>query len=337
MLLLFLKIKAQKVENNSPEISLIICFHNEEKNIDNLFEALANQTDQQFNLICVNDRSTDATAEKLKEKRSHFNAELIQIEATKEGWGTKKWALWNGLKLAKTDWVCITDADCKPDEHWIRNMKNQMSDDSDFVLGFSPYLIQDGFLNFIIRQETYQTAFLYLGTASAQIPYMAVARNLAYKKNKLMESEWPYKQVVSGDDDLLLQYLNTKKVKIELQSAVWSQPKTSWKDWIKQKRRHLSAGKKYKPLILIGLTLFHLNHVLIYLFLLLQNTNADLIYSFGALLTKNICIWTFMRTIFSRSQIQYSFVEHFFWDFFQIFYQIFISILGILPITKDWK
>ena len=89
----------------------------------------------------------------------------------------------NYVFFAKFEIMLLTDADCLPaTENWISSMQSCYSDNTEIVLGYSPYLKKPGLLNKVIRWETYHTAMQYLSYALAGIPYMGVGRNLSYKK-----------------------------------------------------------------------------------------------------------------------------------------------------------
>ena len=50
------------------------------------------------------------------------------------------------------------------------------------VLGYGAYKKYPGFLNKLIRFETFHTALQYFSYALAGKPYMGVGRNLSYRK-----------------------------------------------------------------------------------------------------------------------------------------------------------
>ncbi len=88
---------------------------------------------------------------------------------------------------------------------------------------------------------------------------MGVGRNLAYRKHLFFDNKGfgSHNHIASGDDDLFINEVARKaKVEIELSTAshTVSQPKTTWGDWITQKRRHLTTGFYYqwKHKILLG-------------------------------------------------------------------------------------
>ena len=109
-----------------------------------------------------------------------------------------------------------------------------------------------GILNKLIRFETFHTALQYLSYALAGIPYMGVGRNLSYKKDFFFRNKGfsSINHIPSGDDDLFINKVATKKntaVVIDPEAITRSIPKTTWRDWRKQKTRHYTTAKYYKP------------------------------------------------------------------------------------------
>ncbi len=245
---------------NLPKVSVIVCARNEDENLRKNLPFLFQQQYPHFEVIVINDRSTDLTAEVLRVYAiRHDNLKVVTI--THET-GNKKLALDAGIKAARTDLILLTDADCRPHgPHWIEAMVNCFDDETDIVLGFSPYTAQSGWLNKIIRFETLYTAFIYGGMNQLGMPYMGVGRNLAYRKKVYEQStaRYKYANTLSGDDDLLVNEMakwHNTAICAVTDGITWSAPKTDWASWWHQKRRHTSAGNHYKwtTKVLLGLT-----------------------------------------------------------------------------------
>ena len=80
---------------------------------------------------------------------------------------------------------------------------------------------------------------------------MGVGRNLAYKKSLFFENKGfaTHLHLPSGDDDLFIKEVSTPTntaISSIISSHTLSEPKGSWKSWIRQKSRHLSTGLYYK-------------------------------------------------------------------------------------------
>jgi hypothetical protein len=96
---------------------------------------------------------------------------------------------------------------------------------------------------------------------------MGVGRNLSYKKRVMDQSQLIAKfgPVIGGDDDLLVnQFSNGKNTKasLGLGSITISSPKKTWKEWFRQKTRHLGVGVKYKLKHRVFLAVIYLSQIL---------------------------------------------------------------------------
>jgi glycosyltransferase involved in cell wall biosynthesis len=263
-------------ENNKP-VSVIICSKNESKNLKKKLELFANQQYCKFELVLINDRSTDDTLDVLESFKETFEERLkfrnitvkiVDIQENEQFWGSKKYALTLGIKAATNELLLFTDADCEPvSPFWIQEMVAGFSVEKTIILGYGGYqFIKNSFLNKIIRFETLITAIQYFSFAKMGIPYMGVGRNLAYTKTQFFEARGfaDHMHLRSGDDDLFINQIATKK-NIEVcyspNSFTISEPKTSYKDWTLQKRRHISTASYYKLSHKLLLGLLYLSQI----------------------------------------------------------------------------
>jgi len=104
-----------------PLISVVIPARNEGRNIRRCVLALLNQTYPNYEIILVDDRSTDDTPQilaELAEGDSHL--QLIHGSELPPGWAGKPYALVQGAAAAHGEWLCFMDADtfAKPDLLW---------------------------------------------------------------------------------------------------------------------------------------------------------------------------------------------------------------------------
>jgi chlorobactene glucosyltransferase len=97
-----------------PFISVIVPARNEEGNIRGCVQALLGQNYPAFEVIVVDDRSTDNTPYILAEMQAEKREGRFLVVAGEElppGWAGKPHALVQGVKAARGDWLCFVDAD----------------------------------------------------------------------------------------------------------------------------------------------------------------------------------------------------------------------------------
>lgn len=105
-------------------ISVVIPAYNEEKYIGKCLNFLVKQkTKQKFEVIVVNNNSTDSTGREIKKYLGNLNLKIV-FEKNK-GRGTARKA---GFKKAKGDLIFSTDADTIVPENWLDKMATYFKD-----------------------------------------------------------------------------------------------------------------------------------------------------------------------------------------------------------------
>lgn len=331
---------------NKP-VSIIICAKNEEENLDKFLSNIAEQDYPLFEIVLVDDASTDNTLDKMLTFKKKFDGDQIHIQIitinTKSSKG-KKGALSLGITAAQHDLLLLTDADCKPNSNrWIREMCSLFSDQKTVVLGYGAYQKnKNSFLNKLIRFETLITAIQYFSYAKMGSAYMGVGRNIAYRKTEFSKIGGfkNHLEILSGDDDLLINEISTPRntaICYQKDSFTISEPKTNFKEWIDQKRRHITTASKYKASHQISLGLFYISQVLFWilaLVLIIFQVNIPLTL---LLIFIRFLIW---YLIISRSAIKLqekdllTFAPIF--EISIIFIQFYIFIKNIIALPKNW-
>jgi glycosyltransferase involved in cell wall biosynthesis len=234
-------------------VSVIVCAHDEEQNLKELVPALLAQDHPEFEIIIVEDRSNDGSYDYLLQAtQENSRLKMVRVVNKPEYINGKKFGITLGIRTARYDWLLFTDADCRPQsKNWITCMTERYDEQTQFVLGFSPYRKADGLLNAFIRFESLLTGIQCFGMALLGKPYMGVGRNLAYTKSLFLQSKGfnNYVGVMGGDDDLFVNLHATKsntQISLGKDATTLSTPKNSWSDFMDQKLRHLFAGKRYK-------------------------------------------------------------------------------------------
>lgn len=91
-----------------PTVSVIVPARNEEACLGSCLESLVAQHDIDYEIIVVDDASTDRTAEIA---RSFFGVKVIEAGPLPENWTGKNNAMAASAKVAKGKWLLFTDAD----------------------------------------------------------------------------------------------------------------------------------------------------------------------------------------------------------------------------------
>lgn len=275
-----------------PTISVIVCARNERDNLRDYLHTLLNQDYPCFEVIVVDDGSEDQTTmilEQYARQYTNFYCTFVPREARVIS--SKKLALTIGAKAAHNECLVLTDADCRPESrYWLREMASGFTGGkTEVVLGFSAYFEKEGLLNGLICYDTLFTGLQYLGMARAGYPYMGVGRNLAYRRDTFFNNNG-FQGLLgerAGDDDLFVNKVANKdntSIVCSKESVVWSIPKTTWRDWLHQKRRHLSVSPHYNINSKLRLVVEPMTRGMMYLLLILLLAFGDGLMGCAALL-----------------------------------------------------
>lgn len=106
------RIEAHEPDGELPMLSIIVPARNEERQIESCVRSLLAQRYPRFEVIAVNDRSDDSTGAILASiAQSDKRLTVIHGDALPDGWVGKPWALAQGARIARGDWLVFTDAD----------------------------------------------------------------------------------------------------------------------------------------------------------------------------------------------------------------------------------
>ena len=264
--------KTEKKRDNKEAVSVIICARNEAENLKIYLPSMLEQEYPDYELIVVNDCSEDDSEDILKlyeQKYQHLKVVTIHKETSLEH--SKKMALFLGIKAAKNELLLLSDADCEAiSPLWINSMISGFRKNTDFVLGYGAYKKEKSIINKYIRFDTMFIAMQYMGMAKAGTPYMAVGRNLAYRRSGFFENRGFSKHLnlQSGDDDLYINDFaraNNTAIVMDPDSFTLSVPAASFSEFSKQKARHLSTSSYYRVLSRFLLIVEPLSRVLFYM------------------------------------------------------------------------
>ncbi|HNX45022.1 MAG TPA: glycosyltransferase [Bacteroidales bacterium] len=288
-------------------VSVIICARDEYYNLKENLPLFLQQDYSNYEVVVVNHGSEDETQYLLEDfSREYPHLKIVNLPDDLNFFTGKKFPLSIGIKSAQNDICLFTDADCAPrGTDWLRKMASNFTFGTEIVLGYGAYQREKSLLNLLIRFDTLRIAMQYMGFALAGIPYMGVGRNLAYRKSLFYRHGGfiSHYRIRTGDDDLFInKAANRKNTRVEFrkESHTLSKPKHTLRQWIRQKRRHLTSGGHYKQIHRFLLGLNGISQFLFYaliVFLLVEWYQPYIVLGLAALrlLTQLIVIKRIMR------------------------------------------
>ena len=267
----FKKVGRPKLDEELEPVSIVICARDVYEYLIDLIPALLTQDYPDYEIVVVNDCSDDETEEYLKDlERREPKIKPVQLKQHLNFFNGKKFPLSMGIKSAKNDIIVLTECNCMPvNDQWLRSVVNRYNNQTEIVIGYSPYVQKKSTLNRIMRFDALQNGLLYLSAALSRRPYMGVGRNLSYRKELFYRNKGFISHYMTsvGDDDLFISQVANKKnteVLIDAENAILTTPTSSFKLWIRQKSSRYSTVSKYNVGARISLSLFYLSQFLFY-------------------------------------------------------------------------
>lgn len=254
LLLLFPIVAWQQMPFTSAEkyekkVSVIIPFRNEEANLKGLVEALKVQTHPLFEVLFVNDHSTDDSLNVLRqlvEKDIPFSFSIISLEGTQG----KKAAITAGIAKASGEIIVTTDADCWFERNWLLAMTSDFSNPETQMVTGPVVLEGTSFFQKLQRVEFGAILASSAALIGLDKPTMANGANLAYRKSVFDEVEGflGIEQTPSGDDELLMMKFAKKYPKgvvfaKSAEAVVYTLAHSNWADFVQQRKRWASKWK----------------------------------------------------------------------------------------------
>lgn len=329
-------------------VSIIVAMRDEQEHAAACLTALLSQDypDELLQIIVVDDASQDATPQILAEfARLYPQMKVITQEPDSELISRKKAALSRAIAEADGEILLFTDADCVPPPEWAKTIVSCFGADTGMVVGFSPVFDEtNSWLGRALAIDSLAAAAVAAGSIANGSATTCTGRNIAYRREVYdqLKGFETIEHSISGDDDLFLQRVHREtnwKIKFaaNLEAVVPSFQTTSLSGFIRQKRRHLSAGKYYNMKVQAGYLLFHLASLLLYLFFfgsLIVGQNA--VWSILALAGKFAADFFLLKKTRSRLQAKISLRDFFSWELFFIIYNCFIGPLSWIGKIR-WK
>ncbi len=244
----------QLSRNELPGISIIITAKNEADNLLANLPLILEQDYPNYQVVVVNNSSTDSTDDVLNELRSRYPSKLYTtyIPIDSETVNDKKLALTVGIKAAKHDILLFTEADTKPlTNKWVNEYAKEFAKGKDVVLGACQLKVGKGLFKKLIQYSNLMFGIKYLGLALIKRPYMGIERNMAYKKNIFFENKG-FSSILNieyGEDNLFINKIATRNntsVVISPESMVESNAINQLSTWRTIKGKYLITKKYLK-------------------------------------------------------------------------------------------
>jgi glycosyltransferase involved in cell wall biosynthesis len=129
---------ATEPATDRPEVSIIVPARNEEVSVGGCLESLMAQTGIGFEIIVVDDHSTDRTREIAECAARGETVRVIEADPLQAGWTGKNNAVATGARAARGQWLLFTDADTVHLPGSLARAVREMLEHKADMLSYSP-------------------------------------------------------------------------------------------------------------------------------------------------------------------------------------------------------
>ncbi len=249
--------KPQTSRVRSPvKMSVVVPVRNEEHHISALLDDLQRQSFGNFEVIVVDDHSTDNTSVMLKQSK------IKHIFVANDGHG-KKSALTKGIHIATGEIIVTTDADCRVTPRWLESIAQGFQDHETQMLFGAVGMSGESFFDKLQSLEFASVVGASAATAALGVPTMCNGANLAFRK-AVFSRVGGYagnEHIASGDDEFLMRKIlavfpQGLRFNANPSSIVTTKPQPSLADFFYQRIRWAGKWQSNSSLIAIALALF---------------------------------------------------------------------------------
>ena len=118
-----------------PTVSVIVPNYNHAPYLKQRIESILDQTYQDFELILLDDCSTDGSRDVMEGYRSNPHVSHIVYNENNSGSAFRQWN--KGIELAKGDWIWVAESDDYAEPIFLERMMNEVAKVPDCVLAYS--------------------------------------------------------------------------------------------------------------------------------------------------------------------------------------------------------
>ncbi|MFC1853501.1 glycosyltransferase [candidate division CSSED10-310 bacterium] len=269
-----------EVPPEAPEISVIIPARNEEKNIARVLSSCLNQDYERFEVIVVDDHSTDKTPEIIAALATDSeNLKVVRPPPLPQGWLGKNHALFHGTLAAEKDHYLFIDADTWLHPLCLKQVCNHLVSTEADLLTIIPHVENKSFWERVVQPCIMKLIMLWFPGNLVNNPKSKVASAngpfLLFKKES-------YEHIGGHEalkDDIVEDLSLAKGIKAagkkiayvnapDLQTIrMYTSLNEIWQGWTKNFYTGLNKNPIIVLLAIIFITLFFIMPVLLFIYI----------------------------------------------------------------------
>lgn len=249
----------------TPKVSILFSARNEQKRIPEALASMLAMDYPDFEVIAINDRSSDKTLQEMEKFTNNPRLKIISISELPEGWLGKNHALQKGYEISKGEWLLFTDADVSFHPKALQAALGFCEKNGADHLPLFPQMIVRGFwpsvyarcfsFGFLVRFRPWQAsnpkAKNYVGIGAFNLvrraAYERIGMHASFRLNVLDDMELGRRMKAAG-------FRQFPAATRDCVRVPWMEP--GWQGILKSIEKNAFAGMGYRFSLLVMMTLF---------------------------------------------------------------------------------
>jgi poly-beta-1,6-N-acetyl-D-glucosamine synthase len=255
--------KKKDKHTDYPSFSIIVPSRNYEENLRELIPSLLEQDYRDFEVVVVDDCSSDETEWYLAELKLQSN-KLKTSRIIQETDFPNALAITIGVRAASKEWLVFLNPLCRvTSKEWLKSFAEGLRPETEAVFGFVKYNSPTGSMRKFIRYENFDSFILYGSARYLGLAMPITDMNIAYKREQFL-SRRGFAAVLDSpfsENELYLNKISSRKNSVYLfdnSTAVTYTGETDWYDGLNFKKKQLLLRSKFTA----GQTLYLWNNTL---------------------------------------------------------------------------
>jgi len=268
--------RRQPTTREQPFVSVVVAARNEQAYVPHLMQALTAQTYPRYEILIVDDRSTDDTPHLLADwERRDERIRVVRVREQLQHRSPKIAALQHGIAHAQGDLLLFTDADCTMPPSWIACMAAAFVPGVGAVIGYTELgAPNDTLVEQIQVFDYFAMMALTAGGTKLGRPLGAGGANIAYRRTAYDEAggfaALP-PNVIADDMALVQQIADATTCRIAFcddpGAVVRSAALPTWRAAVNQRLRWMGGGQdvlhRNRLLFVVSMTIGLFNGMLL--------------------------------------------------------------------------
>lgn len=273
---IFSSFSFSKENENNPKripISVIVYARNQAEEVKRLLPNLVNQNYHDYELVLVDNASSDETLDIFKEYAQMFsNIRLCRVENNEAFWNNKKYAQTLAIKASKNEYLLFIDAEQNIDnEFWIISMASNFTFNKTIILGPSQFKKIKGFFNKMIRFDSVITQLHSFAWTNYGYPFSYFSKNIGYKKEEFYKVNGFITHMNNrlGEREFFINEASKSKnttYTISKNAFVYLEPITKLNEWQTKKKEDEMVLSNLNKATRFKVRLFNTSQILFFLF-----------------------------------------------------------------------